>query len=77
VVAVSFLSTSGGEVKVKVPAEAAFNLDVETSGGDVRCDLPVTVQGKLESNRINGVVNGGGPVLKLGTSGGDIHVLKL
>lgn len=71
------LSTSGGGVTVKVPADAAFNLDAETLGGGVSCDLPVTVQGKLESNRLKGPVNGGGPLLRLGTSGGGIHVQKL
>jgi DUF4097 and DUF4098 domain-containing protein YvlB len=71
------LSTSGGGVKVKVSAETAFNLDAEASGGGVRCDLPVTVQGKLESDRMKGPVNGGGPILKLETSGGGIHVQKL
>ena len=71
------LFTSGGGVTVEVPADAAFNLEAETSGGGVSCDLPVTVQGKLENNRIKGPVNGGGPVLRLGTSGGGIHVQKL
>ena len=71
------LSTSGGGVTAKVPADAAFNLDAETSGGGISCDLPVTVQGKLDNNRIKGPVNGGGPVLRLGTSGGGIHVQKL
>ena len=71
------LFTTGGGVTVTVPANAAFNLDAETSGGGVRCDLPVTVQGMAEHNRIKGPVNGGGPVLKLGTSGGGIHVQKL
>ncbi len=71
------LSTSGGGVTVKVPADLAFNLDAETSGGGVRCDLPVTVQGKPENDRIKGPVNGGGPVLRLGSSGGGIHVQKL
>jgi DUF4097 and DUF4098 domain-containing protein YvlB len=71
------LSTSGGGVKVKVPAAAAFNLEAETSGGGVSCDLPVTVQGKLEPNQIKGPVNGGGPVVRLGTSGGGIHVQQL
>ena len=71
------LGTSGGDVTVKVPKDAAFNLNAETSGGDVRCDLPVTVQGKLKSDRIQGPVNGGGPELKLRTSGGNIHVKKM
>jgi len=71
------LSTTGGGVTVKVPADAAFNLEAESSGGGVHCDLPVTMQGQPENNRINGPVNGGGPVLRLETSGGGIHVQKL
>jgi DUF4097 and DUF4098 domain-containing protein YvlB len=71
------LSTSGGGVTVKVPAEAAFNLDAESSGGGVYCDLPVTTQGKLKSDRLKGPVNGGGPILRLKTSGGGIQVQKL
>jgi hypothetical protein len=71
------LYTSGGGVTVKVADTTAFNLDAETSGGGVSCDLPVTVQGKMEHDRIKGPVNGGGPMVKLGTSGGGIHVQKL
>jgi Putative adhesin len=71
------LSTSGGGVTLKVPEGAAFNLDASTSGGGVTCDLPVTVQGKIERNRLKGPVNGGGPEVSLHTSGGGIHVKKL
>jgi len=71
------LSTSGGGVTLKVPEGAAFNLDASTSGGSVTCDLPVTVQGKMEYNRLKGSVNGGGPGVLLHTSGGGIHVKKL
>lgn len=71
------LSTSGGGVGVKIPADAAFNLDAETSDGSVSCDLPVVKQGAAEHNQIKGVVNGGGPLLQLETSGGSIHVQKL
>jgi hypothetical protein len=62
---------------VKVPASAAFNLDAETSGGGVRCDLPVDAHGKPKSDEIKGAINGGGPLLKLESSGGGIHVQKL
>jgi DUF4097 and DUF4098 domain-containing protein YvlB len=71
------LSTSGGGVTAKIPATAAFDLEAETSGGSVSCDLPVTVQGKIHNNRINGPVNGGGPLLRLKSSGGGIHVEKI
>jgi DUF4097 and DUF4098 domain-containing protein YvlB len=71
------LSTSGGGVTVKVPDGAVFDLDAETSGGGVSCDLPVTVQGKMESGHLKGVVNGGGPAVELRSSGGGIHVKKL
>jgi DUF4097 and DUF4098 domain-containing protein YvlB len=71
------LSTSGGGVTLKVPESAAFNLDASTSGGGVTCDLPVTVQGKIERQRLKGTVNGGGPEVSLHTSGGGIHVKKL
>lgn len=71
------LSTSGGGVTLKVADGSAFNLDASTSGGGVTCDLPVTVQGKLERNRLKGPVNGGGPVVHLRTSGGGIHVKNL
>jgi DUF4097 and DUF4098 domain-containing protein YvlB len=71
------LSTSGGGVTVKVPENAAFNLDAEASGGGISCDLPVTVQGKMERDRLKGPVNGGGPTLRLQTSGGGIRVKKL
>jgi hypothetical protein len=71
------LYTSGGGVTVRAPAAVAFNLDAETSGGGVSCDLPVTPEGKPGHDRIKGPVNGGGPIVKLGTSGGGIHVQKL
>ena len=72
-----WLSTSGGGVTVNVPGDAAFNLNAETSGGGVSCELPVTIEGKKERNELKGAVNGGGPTLRLESSGGGIHVNKL
>jgi DUF4097 and DUF4098 domain-containing protein YvlB len=71
------LSTSGGGVTVKVSGDAAFNLDAEASGGGVSCELPITTQGRKEHGKLKGVVNGGGPAVKLESSGGGIHVKKL
>ncbi len=70
------LSTSGGNVKATVPPGTGFRLDASTSGGDVRATgLTITIeQGGLKKSRLAGAVNGGGPVLKLRSSGGNIVV---
>lgn len=70
------LSTSGGSVKITVDKAAAFRLDASTSGGSVDAEgLTITLE-KSNRNRsqLSGAVNGGGPALKLRSSGGDIVV---
>jgi hypothetical protein len=70
------LSTSGGTVRVTVDKTAAFKLDASTSGGTVDADgVTLTLEkGTHGRNRLVGMVNGGGPLLKLRSSGGDIVV---
>lgn len=70
------LSTSGGDVRVEVAKGASFQLDASTSGGDVRAEgITITLeQGGSGKSRLVGAVNGGGPRLKLRSSGGDIKV---
>ncbi len=70
------LSTSGGEVKATVGQGAGFQLDASTSGGEVNAaGLTITIErGGLGKSTLSGAVNGGGPVLKLHSSGGDIVV---
>lgn len=70
------LGTSGGDIRVEVVKGAAFLLDAGTSGGDVdAAGLTITIEkGGAGKSRLVGAVNGGGPRLKLRTSGGDITV---
>src|SRR6478736_5789805 len=72
----ALLSTSGGEVKVQVVPGAGFHLDASTSGGDVDASgLTITIEkGGSGKSRLVGSVNGGGPLLKLRSSGGDIKI---
>lgn len=72
----SVLKTSGGNVNVRVNPDAAFRLDASTSGGSVRVSgIAMDVQsggnGKMS---FVGIAHGGGPELKLRTSGGDVRV---
>lgn len=70
------LATSGGRVRVTVDKGAAFDLDASTSGGDVDATgLTITIErGGSGRSRLSGKVNGGGPLLKLRSSGGDVIV---
>ncbi len=72
----TLLSTSGGNVIVEVVKGAGFQLDASTSGGDVNASgLTITIEkGGTGKSRLTGSVNGGGPVLKLRSSGGDVTV---
>jgi Putative adhesin len=70
------LTTSGGTVTVTVDKAAAFDLKAHTSGGDVEAaGLTITIEkGGIGKSSLAGKVNGGGPQLYLGSSGGDIRI---
>ncbi len=73
------LSTSGGSVDLRVEPSAAFRLDASTSGGRVQAE-GLTVQlesGGAGRDRLVGAVNGGGPTVRLRSSGGNINVKPL
>ena len=73
------LSTSGGSVKISVDKTAAFQLDASTSGGSVDAGgLTITLEKSNRSrSRLAGSVNGGGPLLKLRSSGGNIDLTTM
>lgn len=70
------LSTSGGSVRIAVDKAAAFRLDASTSGGGVDADgLSITLEGGTHGrNQLAGTVNGGGPLIRLRSSGGNIRI---
>ena len=72
------LRTSGGRITLTLIPDVAVDLEAKTSGGRVATDFAVesTIQGKAPKNRLEGSINGGGPLLKLRTSGGNIHLQK-
>jgi len=72
------IKTGSGNVDVRLPANASFDLQASTSSGSVVVDQPVTmtVQGNLERahRSVEGKVRNGGPVLRIHTGSGDIHI---
>jgi DUF4097 and DUF4098 domain-containing protein YvlB len=72
------IHTGSGNVRLRLPGNAAFDADIATSSGSVDVNAPVemTVQGRVEDahKSIRGKVRGGGPLLKVRTGSGDVHV---
>lgn len=68
------LGTSGGSVTVNVPRGLGFNIDAR--GDRVSADQ-LDLNGRVERNRMNGTVNGGGVSMRLRTSSGTVRVNEL
>ncbi len=72
------IHTGSGNVHVKLPSNAAFDADISTSSGtvDVAEPIEMTVQGRVGDThkQIRGKVHGGGPLLRVRTGSGDIHI---
>jgi hypothetical protein len=63
-----------GSVRVGLPSGCSAMLDAGTNDGIVSCDLPVDVTQKSRSLLIGGLGEGYGPLIKLRSFSGDIHV---
>jgi DUF4097 and DUF4098 domain-containing protein YvlB len=68
------LDTGSGSVRIKLPADAAFDLDAESNSGGIVVDHPVTVQGKISKRHLRGEVRGGGELLSIETGSGQIRI---
>jgi DUF4097 and DUF4098 domain-containing protein YvlB len=66
------LSTSGGNISVELPKTISADVRAEASGGDVSCDIEYS--GKIKDGSMKGKINGGGNLIRLETSGGDIVI---
>ncbi|HUY80801.1 MAG TPA: DUF4097 family beta strand repeat-containing protein [Acidobacteriaceae bacterium] len=67
------LETGSGSVTLNT-GHSAYNLDASTGSGDVHCDPPLTTHGTLNHHHVTGEINGGGPIVRVETGSGDIHI---
>lgn len=72
------LHTGSGDIRLHVPGDAAFNLDVNTSSGNLNVNhaVTMTVQGRIDEDHhsVRGTVRGGGPEVTVRTGSGDIEI---
>jgi hypothetical protein len=72
------VKTGSGNAQLRVPEQAAFDVDISTSSGSVEVahSVTTTIQGRVQEERksIRGKVNGGGPEISVHTGSGDVRV---
>ncbi|MGL1893472.1 MAG: DUF4097 domain-containing protein [Spirochaetaceae bacterium] len=70
------ITTSSGDVKLYIPEDSSFKLNVNTSSGDIESALPITISGSYRDNRLVGTVGDGNGNFSVVTSSGDIKIFK-
>jgi DUF4097 and DUF4098 domain-containing protein YvlB len=66
--------TSGGSIELVMASDAKADIDASTAGGEVRVNFPSTTQQNSDKDEFRGQINGGGPGVRVRTSGGDIRI---
>ncbi len=71
------LETIGGGINVSAAPDIAATVEAKVLGGAVTTELPVTgEEGRVRPDQLRGAINGGGPLLKLFSVGGNIILRK-
>jgi hypothetical protein len=65
-----------GGVEVRLPRDAAFELDAEARDGNIESDFPMSHQERGESALLRGPANGGGPRIRIQTDKAGIEILE-
>ena len=68
------VSASSGDVQMRLPGDAAVDLDLHTGSGGIDTSLPVTISGKQSRHELRGQVRGGGPRVHVSTGSGSISL---
>lgn len=68
------LHTGSGGVRVRLPRDAAFDLRAHTSSGHIHTGHPITVEGTLSRREVRGKVRGGGYLVDVSTSSGNVEI---
>lgn len=69
------ISTSDGNITVRLQEDTAIDLDCRVTDGNIDSDFAIL--GQIKRNVLQGQVNGGGPELKMRTTDGNISLKKI
>jgi hypothetical protein len=70
------INASSGGITMTVPPDAAFDLDARSNSGNIDSVHPVTMEvtGKIDKRHVQGKVRGGGPLVQVHCSSGNIRI---
>jgi hypothetical protein len=71
------LATSGGGITAAVDPGVGLTIDAVSSGGGVNTDVAVAIRGAVSGRELKGDLNGGGPLLRMRTSGGGVRIASI
>ena len=70
------LTVHSGDLSMRIPANAAFDLEAGTFSGTIDSDFQIQVMGKLSPKEIHGTVNGGGARVRVKSFSGSVEIKK-
>lgn len=72
------LETAGGGINVSLVPDTAATVEAKVLGGSVTTEFPIAgeMAGAVKPNELQGTINGGGPLLRLRSIGGNIILRK-
>ena len=70
------VDSHSGTIKIGIPAESDFELQTKTFSGDIQCDFELTMSGKINRKKLQGVVGKGGTSLIISSFSGNIRITK-
>ena len=68
-------ASMGGDIDVTLHPDIAVDIDTQTQG-NISSDFSIQSQRDTKENRLKGTLNGGGPLLKLRSSAGEIRLKR-
>lgn len=70
------VSTTGGEISIKLPETPGFQVDAESDGGEIQSDFSLNINNDRRTATATGSIGKGGPQIKLKTDRGTIQIKK-
>lgn len=70
------LESHSGSVTVNLPSNSGFTLEASTFSGSIKSDFDIKIRGLNGAKSFKGIVNAGGPTLKLNSFSGTVSIRR-